>query len=186
MEVRDHEDALRAQEEGEVPRRLHARPHLHAIHRCLQSREDKIRLRKKECNRCGSLYPRGTIRWGVEAEQAPPHRLRSPERSSWRAWSSACSSPRPSAGSRTSGSGWRTTTASSRRSSSTCCSPKASNRLGGPSLRTWSCLAIRRRSRRTSRRSSRSDGNEKGGAPRHPQDRLELERKRVRTLCCRS
>ena len=75
MEVRDHEDALRAQEEGEVPRRLHARPHLHAIHRCFQSREDKIRLRKKECNRCGSLYPRGTIRWGVEAEQAPPHRF---------------------------------------------------------------------------------------------------------------
>src|SRR5438552_5609281 len=75
MEVRDHEDALRAQEEGEVPRRLHARPHLHAIHRCFQSREDKIRLRKKECNRCGSLYPRGTIRCGVEAEQAPPHRF---------------------------------------------------------------------------------------------------------------
>src|SRR5436309_14970193 len=75
MEVRDHEDALRAQEEGEVPRRLHARPHLHAIHRTLQSREHKIRLRKKECNRCGSLYPRGTIRWGVEAEQAPPHRF---------------------------------------------------------------------------------------------------------------
>src|SRR5205814_9062212 len=75
MEVRDHEDALRAQEEGEVPRRLHARPHLHAIHRCLQSREDKIRCRKKECNRCGRLYPRGTIRWGVEAEQAPPHRF---------------------------------------------------------------------------------------------------------------
>src|SRR5207237_379993 len=75
MEVRDHEDALRAQEEGEVPRRLHDRPHLQAIQRCLQSREDKIRLRKKECNRCGSLYPRGTIRWGVEAEQAPPHRF---------------------------------------------------------------------------------------------------------------
>jgi len=32
-------------------------------------------LRKKECNRCGSLYPRGTIRCGVEAEQAPPHRF---------------------------------------------------------------------------------------------------------------